>query len=105
VNRWQAVEESSSAAGDRRRYREREFVDDVGGEQRLGDRDAPWTPMSPPGWCLRSRTNSTSPPSTTVELAHSWSSGVDVATYFSTPLMNVANGSIWLLGQNCAHSL
>ena len=31
--------------------------------------------MSPPGWCLRSRTNSTSPPSTTVELAHSWSSG------------------------------
>ncbi len=27
-------------AGDRRRYREREFVDDVGGEQRLGDRDA-----------------------------------------------------------------
>jgi hypothetical protein len=38
-------------------------------------------------------------------LAHSWSSGVDVATYFSTPLMNVANGSIWLLGQNCAHSL
>jgi hypothetical protein len=64
----------------------------------------PWTPMSPPGWCLRSRTNSTSPPSTTVELAHSWFSGVDVATYFSTPLMNVANGSIWLLGQNCAHS-
>jgi hypothetical protein len=65
----------------------------------------PWTPMSPPGWCLRSRTNSTSRPSTTVELAHSWSSGVDVATYFSTPLMNVENGSIWLLGQNCAHSL
>jgi hypothetical protein len=47
-----------------------------------------------------------SPPSTTVELAApSWSSGVDVATYFSTPLMNDANGSIWLLGQNCAHSL
>jgi hypothetical protein len=58
--------------------------------------------MSPPGWCLRSRTNPTSRPSTTVGLAHFWSSGVDVATYFSTPLMNVANGSIWLLGQNCA---
>ena len=63
-----------------------------------------WTPMSPPGCCLRSRTNSTSPPSIAVALAHSRSSGVDVATYFVTPLMNVANGSISLPGQNCAHS-
>jgi hypothetical protein len=31
--------------------------------------------------------------------------GVDVATYFVTPLMNDANGWIWLLGQNCAHSV
>src|ERR1700730_13038979 len=39
LNRWQAVEESSSAAGDPRRYHEPEFVDNVGGEQCLGDRD------------------------------------------------------------------
>jgi hypothetical protein len=39
LNRWQAVEESSSAAGDHRPYREPEFVDNVGGEQRLRDRD------------------------------------------------------------------
>ena len=43
-------------------------------------------------------------PSTTVALAHSRSSGVEVATYFATPLMNVANGSISLPGQNSAHS-
>ena len=45
------------------------------------------------------------PPSIAVVLAQSRSSGVDVATYFVTPLMNVANGWIWLLGQNCAHSV
>src|SRR5580693_8938250 len=39
LNRWQAVEESSSAAGDPRRYHEPEFVDNAGGEQRLRDRD------------------------------------------------------------------
>jgi hypothetical protein len=41
----------------------------------------------------------------TVALAQSWSRGVDVATYFVTLLMNDANGSIWLPGQNCAHSV
>jgi hypothetical protein len=30
--------------------------------------------------------------------------GVDVATYFATLLMNVANGSISLPGQNPTHS-
>ncbi len=54
---------------------------------------------------LEIRTNSTSPPSIIVALAQSWSRGVDVATYFVTPLMNVANGSMSLLGQNCAHSV
>src|SRR5204862_4173513 len=39
LNRWQAVEESSAAAGDRRRYHEPEFVDNIGGEQCLRDRD------------------------------------------------------------------
>src|SRR6202044_775921 len=39
LNRWQAVEEPSSAAGDPRRYHELEFVDNVGGKQRLRDRD------------------------------------------------------------------
>ena len=39
LNRWQAVEESSSAAGDPRSYHEPEFVDLVGGNQRLRDRD------------------------------------------------------------------
>lgn len=53
---------------------------------------------------MRSRTKSTNPPSITVVLSHSWSSGVDVATYFSTPLMNVANGSVSLPGQYRAHS-
>ncbi|HWI00554.1 MAG TPA: hypothetical protein VNT27_09480 [Propionibacteriaceae bacterium] len=38
-------------------------------------------------------------------LAQSWSRGVDVAACFVTPLMNVANGSIWSLGQNCGHSV
>jgi hypothetical protein len=37
-------------------------------------------------------------------LAHFRSSGVEVATYFATPLMNVANGSMSLPGQNSAHS-
>src|SRR3954449_12528504 len=37
---WQAVEQSSSAAGDARRDHEPELVDNVGGEQRLRDRDA-----------------------------------------------------------------
>src|SRR5205814_1478446 len=40
LHRWHAVEESSSAAGDPRRYHEPEFVDIAGGEQRLRDRDA-----------------------------------------------------------------
>src|SRR5215213_4719595 len=40
LDRWQAVEESSSAAGDPRRYHEPEFIDDIGSEQRLRDRDA-----------------------------------------------------------------
>ena len=39
MKRWQAIEESSSAAGDPRRYHEPEFVDNVGGEQCLRDRD------------------------------------------------------------------
>src|SRR5580700_6863504 len=39
LNRWQAVEEPSSAAGDPRRYHEPQFVDDADGEQRLRDRD------------------------------------------------------------------
>ena len=39
LNRWQAVEESSSAADDHRPDHEPEFVDNVGGEQRLHDRD------------------------------------------------------------------
>ena len=64
----------------------------------------PWTPMSPPGRFFRSRTKSTSPPSIALAFAHSWSSGVDVATYFGTVLMNDANGSISLPGQNGAHS-
>lgn len=38
-DRWQSVEESSSAARDPRGYHEPEFVDHVGGEQRLRDRD------------------------------------------------------------------
>ena len=38
-----------------------------------------------------------------VALAQS-ASGVDVATYFVTPLMNVENGSISLPGQNADHS-
>ncbi len=63
-----------------------------------------WTPMSAPGWSRRFRTNSTSSPSTAVELAQFRSSGLDVTTYFATPLMNVANGSMSLLGQNSAHS-
>lgn len=92
-------------AGDPRRYHEPEFVDDVGGEQRRATEILAWTPTSPPRCRLRSRTNSTRPPSSAVALAQSRSRGVDVATYFVTPLMNVANGWIWLLGQNCAHSV
>ena len=46
------------------------------------------TPMSPPGRSFRSRTNSTRPPSTTVVFAHCESSGAEVATYFTTPLMS-----------------
>lgn len=40
--------------------------------------------MSPPDCALRSRTNSTSPPSITVEPDHSRVSGADVATYLAT---------------------
>src|SRR6478735_12493022 len=40
MDRWQAVEESSSVTGDPRRDDELELVDDVGREQRLGDGDA-----------------------------------------------------------------
>ena len=104
LDRWQAVEESSSAADDLRRDHEPEFVDDVGGEQRLRDRDACVDADIASALLLEIPNESTSPPSTTVALAQSRSRGVDVATYFVTPLMNVANGSIWLLGQNCAHS-
>ena len=60
--------------------------------------------MSPPCRTFRPRTNSTRPPSTTVELADSRWRGADVATYFATPLMNVANGWISESGQNSAHS-
>jgi hypothetical protein len=62
------------------------------------------TPMSAPGWFLRSRTNATSSPSTTLVLAHFGSRGAEVATYFATPLMNVADGSMSLSGQNPAHA-
>ncbi len=44
------------------------------------------------------------PPSITVVLAHSRSRGADVVTNVWTPLMNVANGSMSLPGQNSAHS-
>jgi hypothetical protein len=37
-------------------------------------------------------------------LAHFGSSGAEVATYFATPLMNVADGSMSLSGQNPAHA-
>jgi hypothetical protein len=60
--------------------------------------------MSAPGWFLRSLTNSARSPSIAVALAHFRSSGSEVATYFATPLMNVANGSMSLPGQNSAHS-
>ena len=60
--------------------------------------------MSPPGPSFRSWANSTRSPSTALALAHSWSSGVAVATYFATPLMKFANGSTSLVGQYAAQS-
>lgn len=60
--------------------------------------------MSPPGWLFSSRTASTSGPSMALAPAHSGVSGVEVATCFGTVLMNVANGSISLSGQNPTHS-
>ena len=95
---------ASSAAGDRRCDRELEFVDDVGGEQGLRDRDACVDADIAAGLLL--------------ELADE----VDQVTVdggrvgpvpverrrcrddFATPSMNVANGSMSLLGQNNAHS-
>jgi hypothetical protein len=62
------------------------------------------TPISPPDWFLRSSTNSARSPSMRVARAQSDPSGVEVATYFCTPLMNVENGSMSLVGQNRAHS-
>jgi hypothetical protein len=104
ADRRQPVKKSSPDAGDRRRDREPDLVDDACGQQCLRDRELAWTPISPPGRFFRSRTKSTSPPSIALALAHSGSSGTDVATYFGTVLMNVANGSISLPGQNPTHS-
>ena len=53
----------------------------------------PCTPMSPPGRALRSRTRSSIGPEAASALCHGCVSGVDVTTYFSTPLMKPANGS------------
>ena len=64
----------------------------------------PCTPMSPPGRAFRSRTNSTSPPSITSLPGHSAVSGVEVATYFGTPLMKSAKGWMSLVGQKVAHA-
>ena len=64
----------------------------------------PFTPMSPPGPSFRRRANSTRSPSITYAFVHCGSSGAEVATCVATPLINVANGSISLPGQNPTHS-
>ena len=56
------------------------------------------------GLLLECARDSARSPSTTYEFAHSASSGVEVATLFGTALMNVANGSMSLVGQNADHS-
>ncbi len=62
------------------------------------------TPISAPGSSLSSATKAARSPSIRLALAQSELSGAEVATYFWTTLMNVANGSISLVGQNPAHS-
>ena len=99
----QSVKQSAARTGNGRNNRQVEFVDKSCGQQRLSNRDAGCTPMSPPGWSCKSRTNSISPPSMARAFAQSWSSGVDVTTNFATVLMNVAYGSMAASGQNPTH--
>ena len=62
------------------------------------------TPMSPPSPSFSPRANAIGSPSTAEAFAQPPSSGDEVTMCFSTPLMNVANGSIVLVGQNRDHS-
>src|SRR5439155_15180137 len=82
LNRWQAVEESSSVAGDPRRYHEPKFVGNAGGEQRLRDRDTCVDADIASALLLEIPNEFDQPPSSTVALVQSRSRGVDVATYF-----------------------
>ena len=105
LNRRQAVEEPPSAAGDPRRYHEPEFVGNASGEQRLRDRDACVDADIAPGLLLEIPGEFGQPAVEHRRAGPVPVEGVEVAMYFVTPLMNVANGWIWLSGQNCAHSV
>jgi hypothetical protein len=104
-HRWQTVEESSSAAGDHRPYRELEFVDNDGGKQRLRDRDASLDPDIASGLLLEIPNEFDQPAVDHRRIGPIPVKGRRCRDILRDPLMNVANGSISLLGQNCAHSV
>ena len=104
-NQWQADEQLSSAADDPRGYHEPQFVDNTGGEQRLRDGDTRVDAYIASCLLLEIPNEFDQRPVDRRRIGPIPVKRRRCRDILVTPLMKVANGSIWLPGQNRAHSV